>query len=93
MGMSAQPPRSFGRAADRSDDPVLVFPPVQLTSVQLPLELVADPDSLMRLGAQIQEMVRSSVLAGLDEAMEQAEQAGESVLAGDRPEVSGAVVP
>lgn len=88
MGMSSSP-RSFGRPVDTSEDPVVVFPPIRLSPVQVPLELVVDPQSLAQLGAQIQEMVRTAVTAGLEEAMEEAEQAVEQALSEGEP--AGAV--
>jgi hypothetical protein len=67
------PPRSFGRSRedDKGELPLVVVPPLQLTSVQVPLVLVVDQEALQVVAAQIQQMVCSAVLAGFGEAMGQ----------------------
>lgn len=63
---------SFGRREEQPEQsPVLVIPPLQLTSVQVPLVLVVDPSALAEAAKEIQAMVRTAVTAGFDEAMNQ----------------------
>lgn len=63
---------SFGQREqmlrDAEGGPIVVFPPIRLESVQLPIELVIDEDSLAAFGARIRETVAAAVLDGFEEA-------------------------
>lgn len=64
---------SFGMRvpeAPEPPEPVVLIPPIQLDSVHLPVVLVVDPDSVVRLADAIRAAVTAAVLAGVETAMD-----------------------
>lgn len=63
---------SFGQREqmlrDAEGGPIVVFPPIRLESVRLPVELVIDEESLVALAAQIRGAVAAAVLDGFEDA-------------------------
>lgn len=75
---------SFGRREDPEEQtPLIVIPPVQLSAIQVPVQLVVDAAALAQAAERIQQMMRDAVLAGFTEAMEQVGVA--DPMAGDQP--------
>lgn len=68
-------PRAFGSFGRREEpeeqQPLIIVPPVLLTAIQVPVQLVVDATALAAAGALIQQMMRDAVAAGFTEAMEQ----------------------
>lgn len=81
---------SFGmpQPAPELPEPIVLIPPIQLDSVQLPVVLVIDPESVDRLSETIRDAVHAAVLAGVGTAMDSLDtddgQAGDPP--GDQPE-------
>lgn len=64
---------SFGMGAVQAPEPpepIVLIPPIQLDSVQLPVVLVIDPDSVARLSDTIRDAVTAAVLSGVETAMD-----------------------
>ena len=60
----------MGAAAPEPPEPVVLIPPIQLDSVQLPVVLVVDPESLARMAETIRDAVTAAVIAGVGTAMD-----------------------